>query len=344
MYSYEKTNVKPPTPAETKLLICVWHPFTLWRPPAEFVARVRETYPAMRVVHLPTYDGLDREIEDADILVGFSLRLQQLARARRLKWIHATAAGVGQLMYPEFRASGIVLTNASGVHAIPMAEHIIGMLLAMARNFPAAMRAQAERRWAQQEIWDDPGARPRELASATLLLVGFGAIGREVARIARALGMRIHAVTRSGKGNTQLAEKIFPAENLLEALREADYVVVAAPETPATHRLISTRELKAMKPTAVLVNVARGTLVDEAALIEALKRGTIAGAALDVAEQEPLPPESPLWVLPNVLLTPHVSSVSEQLWQRQGDLMLENLARWFAGQPLRNVVDVQRGY
>jgi phosphoglycerate dehydrogenase-like enzyme len=332
-----------PAPGETKLVICVWHSFTLWRPPADVAVHVRRRYPEMRVVHLTTYDHLEEEIADTDIFVGFSLRPQQFSRAAKLKWIHSTAAGVGQLMFPELRASGVVVTNASGVHTIPMAEHILGMLVALARRFPSAVRYQMQRRWAQQEIWDEQ-LRPRELCGQSLLLVGFGAIGKEVAKRVRPLGMRIWAVTRSGRADTDLAERVLPAARLEEVLHEADFVILAAPETPETRHLIGARQLAAMKPSAYLINVARGSLVDEAALIETLRKRAIAGAALDVAEQEPLPPESPFWTLPNVFVTPHISAVSEYLWDRQTELLLENLARWFAGRELLNRVDLARGY
>jgi phosphoglycerate dehydrogenase-like enzyme len=341
--SREEMSMKRPTPAETKMVICVWHAFTLWRPPADVAVHVRRRWPEMSVVHLPTYEHLDEEIEDANILVGFSLRPHQFARAKQLLWIHATAAGVGQLMFPELRASSVIVTNASGVHSIPMAEHILGMMLAMARRFPSAVRAQLECRWAQQEIWDEQ-IRPRELHGQTVLFVGFGAIGRETARRIRPLGMRIWAVTRSGQGDPSLAERYLPVAQLDEVLHQADFVILAAPETPETHHMIGARQLAAMKPTAALINVARGTLVDEAALIDCLQRRAIAGAALDVTQREPLPPDSPLWILPNVFLTPHISSVSEYLWDRQTELLLDNLERWFSNQPLRNVVDLKRGY
>jgi phosphoglycerate dehydrogenase-like enzyme len=330
-------------PSETKLLICTWHRFTLWQPPASLAERVRAAYPQMRVVHLPTFAGLDQEVEDTNILVGFSLKPEQFARARQLQWIHSTAAGVWQLMFPELRKSSVQVTNARGVHSIPMAEHIVGMLLAVAKKFPSAVLHQAQRHWGQQEIWDNPPP-PRELHGQTLLFIGFGEIAKETARRLASFGMRILAVTRSGSGDRALAQEIFPAVQLEKALPQADYVVVSAPETSETHHLIGARQLAAMKPSAVLVNVARGTLVDELALIEALERGTIAGAALDVAEREPLPPESPLWTLPNVFITPHTSAVSDKLWERQGDLLLDNLHRWFTGQPLRNRVDLGRGY
>ena len=334
----ERTN-----PAHTKLLLCVWHAFTLWRPPADVAAQIRRRWPEMRVVHLPTYDHIEDELPDADIFVGFSLRPHQFALARKLKWIHATAAGVGQLMFPELRSSGIVVTNARGIHTIPMAEHVLGFLIALARHFPMALREQLRGHWAQQEILDQP-LRPRELHGQVLLLIGFGAIGREVARRVRPLGMKIWAVTRSGQADSSLADGVFPASRLDEALPQADFVVLAAPETPETLHLLNARRLALLKPTAFLINVARGTLVDEAALADALRQRSFAGAALDVTEEEPLPPESPLWGLENVFITPHISAVSEYLWDRQTDLLLENLDRWFAGRELVNLVDLKRGY
>jgi phosphoglycerate dehydrogenase-like enzyme len=332
-----------PGPAETKLLICVWHPFTLWRPPAEMAVQVRQRWPEMKVMHLPGYDHLEEEIREADIFVGWSLRPDQFRHARKLKWLHSTAAGVAQLSYPELRTSQVVVTNARGVHAIPMTEHILGMLIALARRFPSAARYQIQRHWAQQEIWDEP-VRPRELHGQVLLIIGFGAIGQELAKRVKPLGMRIWAVTRSGQGDSRLADRILPASRLEELLSEADYVVLAAPETPETHHLIGSEQLGAMKSTAFLINVARGSLVDEEALVAALKRRAIAGAALDVTAQEPLPPGSPLWTLENVIITPHISAVSELLWERQTELLLENLERWFSDQELLNLVDLQRGY
>ena len=332
-----------PPPADTKLLLCVWHPFTLWRPPANVAAQIRRRWPEMNVVHLPTYDHIEDELPDTDILVGFSLRPNQFSLARKLKWIHATAAGVGQLMFPALRSSGVIVTNARGIHSIPMAEHILGMLIALARHFPAALRYQLQRHWAQQEIWDLP-LRPRELHGQVLLLIGFGAIGREIARRVRSLGMKIWTVTRTGQADPSLADRAFSASHLDEALSQADFVVLAAPETPETHHLLDARRLALLKPTSFLINVARGTLIDEPALVAALQRRSFAGAALDVAEDEPLPPDSPLWSLDNVFITPHISAVSEFLWDRQTELLLENLDRWFSGRELLNQVDLTRGY
>ncbi len=332
-----------PKPEDTKLVICVWHPFTLWRPPQEMAAQIRQRWPGMRVVHLPSYEHVSDQLPDTDILVGYSLRRDQFARAKKLKWIHATAAGVGQLMYPELRQSNVLLTNASGIHAVPMSEHILGMIIAMARRFPDAFRCQAQGRWAQQEVWDGP-PHPRELQGQVLLIVGFGSTGRELARRIQPLGMRIWGVTRSGRGDAQLAERILPATELANALLQADFIVLAAPETPQTRRMIGAKALALVKPSAYLINVARGTLVDEEALVAALRTRTIAGAAIDVAEEEPLPPESPLWKLDNIFITPHVSAASDRMWERQMQLLMENLERWFNGQELLNQVNLERGY
>lgn len=330
-------------PEETNLTICAWHRFTLWRAPAEFSAAIRSRWPQMSVNHLPDYSHLDAALPDTDILVGFSIRPDQFALARRLKWIHATAAGVGQLMYPELRRSGIVVTNARGIHSIPMAEHILGTIIALARRFPDSLRYQMQGHSAQQELWDAPMPM-RELKGQLLLIVGFGSIGRELARRIQPLGMRIWGITRSGAGDASLTERILPVTKLEEALPQADFVLLAAPETPDSRRMIGEPELARMKRSAYLINVARGTIIDEPALIEALRRRAIAGAALDVTEKEPLPPESPLWKLDNVFITPHVSAVSEHLWERQAELILENLERWFSGRELLNQVDLDRGY
>jgi D-2-hydroxyacid dehydrogenase (NADP+) len=331
------------SPANTKLVIFVNLRFSLWRPPDEFAERLRQRWPEMRVVLLSRGDQLAAELPDADIVVGYSLRPEQLRIAHHLKWVQCTAAGVAQLLYPEFLESGIVLTNASGVHAIPMAEHIIGMILALLRDLPGSTRYQLQHRWAQQEIWDG-NARPRELLEQTAVLVGFGAVGRAVAERLRAMGVRVWAVTRSGKADPALAERAFPVSELDAALAHADILVLAAPETSETHHLIGAAQLALLKPTTILINVARGSLIDEPALVAALQTRAIAAAGLDVASQEPLPPESPLWSLGNVLITPHISGVTERHWEREAELLIDNLERWFSGRPLRNQVDLSRGY
>jgi phosphoglycerate dehydrogenase-like enzyme len=330
-------------PAATKLVICAYFKFTLLRPPIELADQVRQRWPEMRVVHLPRHDQLAAELPDTNIFVGYMLRPEQLLAARQLQWFHCISAGISQLLFPELRESQIVVTNASGVHASTMAEHVIGMILALLRDFPSAMLYQLQRRWAQQQIWDGD-ARPREIQGQTAVLVGFGAIGRALAERLRPFGVRVWAVTRSGNADPALAERAFPVTQLDAALSQADIVVLAAPETPETHSMIGGPQLARMKRNAILINVARGSLIDEPALIAALRDRTIAAAGLDVASEEPLPPESPLWSLENVLITPHISGVTDRLWEREAELLLDNLERWFSGSPLRNRVDLARGY
>src|SRR5437879_9845276 len=208
-------------PGETKLVICVWHPFSEWRPKPGMADTLRRRWPEMKVVHRPDYDRIGEELPDTDIFVGYSLRAPQLPYAKKLKWLHSTAAGVAQLMYPELRDSGILVTNPSGIFSVPMAEHTIGLMIALARNFPDCVRYQDQSRWAQQEIWDKP-QHLTELNGKILLIVGYGSIGREVAKRARSLDMRGWGVTRSGNGDRTHAERIFYAAKLKAASPDAE--------------------------------------------------------------------------------------------------------------------------
>src|SRR5713226_1806764 len=317
-------------PGDTKLVICVWHPFTFWRPQPVLPETLRRRWPEMRVVHLPDYDRLPQELPDTDIFVGYSLRPQQLPFAKKLK-------------YPELRESGIVVTNPSGIFSVPMAEHTMGLLVALARNFPDSVRHQDRSHWGQQDLWDKP-QRLTELNGQLLLIVGYGSIGREIARRARAFDIRVWGVTRSGKGDLTHVEKIVAATQLDNVLPEADYVVVAAPETPETAQLMNAARIARMKRGARLINVGRGSLLDEAALVRALESGALGGAAVDVTGTEPLPPESPLWKAPNLFITPHTSAISDRLWIRQAEILVQLLERWFDGRELFNLVDLSRGY
>jgi len=332
-----------PDPAKTKLIVCVKHPFSEWTAKPTLAEAIRDRWPQMRVVYLANYDTLDKELPDAHIFVGASLRPEQFAHAKQLKWIHSTAAGVSQLMYPELRNSGVIVTNPSGIFSPPMAEHTMGMILALARNFPDTVRFQDAAKWAQQDLWDKP-QHLSEVNGSLLLIVGYGSIGRELAKRAQAFGMRIWGVTRSGKGDTTYAERIQPASELHQALPHADYIVIAAPDTPETKHLIGAEQIARMKRGASLINIGRGSLLDEAALMAALQSGQLSGAALDVTTPEPLPSDSALWKAPNLFITPHTSGVSDRLWQRETELLLRLLDEWFAGKELSSRVDLSRGY
>jgi len=304
---------------------------------------IRRRWPGMRVVHLPDYTRLGEELPETDIFVGYSLRPEQLQSACKLKWIHSTASGVAQLMYPELRDSGVMVTNTRGIFVVPMAEHTMGLLLALARNFPDSVRHQDKQQWGQQEIWDQP-QRLTELSGKLLLIVGFGSIGQELARRAKCFDMRVWAVNRSGRAESPHLEKILPVSQLCEALPEADFVVIAAPETAETQLLFGAAEIACMKRGARLINVSRGSLLDEAAVVQALEQKRLGGAALDVTTTEPLPGDSPLWKTPRLFITPHTSAVSDRLWIRQTELLLGLLEKWFAGEELSNRVDLSRGY
>jgi len=311
-----------------------------WTLPAGQVARIRAALPFAEVAHATTADGLLREIGDADAALLTRIDPAQFAAATRLRWIHSAAAGVGGLLLPEVRRSDVIVTNSRGIHGVTMAEHAIGVAIALVRDLPAAVRRQAAHEWAYVGI-----SSIKTLRGRRMLVVGLGAVGSEVARAASALGMRVSAVRRHPEApRPDWVESVHGADELAEVLPQADIVVLAAPLTAETRALIGSRELGLMKPTAILVNVARGKLVDETALVEELVAGTIAGAALDVFEHEPLDRSSRLWDLPNVLITPHTSGYREDYWDAVVDIFIDNARRFEAGQPLINVVDKERGY
>ena len=327
-----------------KLLIVVHHRFELWNVPAWFGERLAQDFPSLEVVQHDTYEGVEEHLRDAEILFTISLRAEQFAVARKLRWIHAPTAAVHQLLCPEIVKSDVVVTNSREVHGPVVAEHVLALIFALAKKIPQAAVLQSKRVWGQNTIWGE-GPHPQEIAGSTLGLIGVGSIGRRVAQMAAALGMRVLAVREQvEKGCPEGVEAVFPLSGLDELLRQSDYVVVAAPLIPATEHLINAARLAAMKPSAYLINVGRGPQVDDAALVEALRTRRIAGAALDVFEREPLPADSPLWEANRLLITPHTAGLSEKLWQRHYELFSDNLRRYLTGQPLRYAVDKRKGY
>jgi phosphoglycerate dehydrogenase-like enzyme len=229
------------------------------------------------------------------------------------------------------------------MHAVSIAEHTLGVMLALARKLHLARDVQFARRWTQVETWKD-APRLGELRGATLGLVGFGRIGREIAVRAKAFGMRVIAVRRRPALESTPADAQWGLERLDDMLELADWLVVCAAHTPETDRLLTAERLAHLKPGAAFVNIARGAIVDEAALIEALHAGRIGAAALDVMAEEPLPPESPLWTMPNVIVTPHISGLGPRYWERSVEMFGDNLRRYVAGEPLENVVNKRAGY
>jgi len=327
-----------------KLLLVVYHRFDLWNVPGWFPEKLHQDFPQIELLHRTSYDGIENHLRDAEVLFAFSLRPQQFACAQKLRWIHAPTAAVHQLLFPELVSSDVVITNSHEVHGSVVAEHVIALIFALAKKIPQAARLQQKRIWGQDLIWND-GARPREIAGATVGLIGLGSIGRTVARKAAALGMRVIAVREHPeKEKPEGVEAVYAPSQLNELLAQSEYVVVAAPLTETTRGMINAGRLAAMRPDAYLINVGRGPQVDEIALADALRNHRIAGAALDVFEHEPLPAESTLWELENLLITPHTAGLTEKLWQRHYALFSENLRRYLAHEPLLFVVDKHKGY
>ncbi len=332
-----------------KLVISVHHRFSLWNPPAWLGERLRKDFPALEVVHLPGYEGLDRELPNTEILIGWSLKPEQFRAAKKLRWIHSPAAAVHQLMIPEVVAGDVQLTNATAVHGPVVAEHAITLVLALAKRLDAAARYQQQKVWAQTQMWN-ARPRPREVAGATLGLFGLGAIGREVARLALALGMRVLAVREHPERPLDDAltrspdVQVFGPSETDRVLAESDFVVLCAPVTGRTRHLINAARLARIKPDACLINVGRGALIDDDALLAGLRERRLGAAALDVFTEEPLPPASPYWGMENVLITPHTAAVTDKLWERHYALISENLRRYLAGQPLLGLVDKRKGY
>jgi phosphoglycerate dehydrogenase-like enzyme len=246
-------------------------------------------------------------------------------------------------MTPELRASDIVVTNARDVHGPVVAEHAIALAFALAKRLPHAVKYQQNKHWAQHDLWNE-GLRPRELSGATMTIVGLGGIGKPLVKLAKAMDMRVVGVREHPERGSEGADAVFGFGELDQALHEADFVVLAAPVTPKTHNLMNAGRLARLKPDAYLINVGRGVLIDELALVEALHARRFGGAALDVTTEEPLPPESPLWHMENVFITPHIAGLTERMWERHYAHYTENLRRYLAGQPLLWVVDKQRGY
>ena len=327
-----------------KLLIVVHHRFALWNVPQWFGESLSREFPQIQIAQRTSYDGIEEDLRNAEILFTISLRPEQFAAGKKLRWIHAPTAAVHQFLFPELVKSEVVLTNSREVHGPVVAEHVLALIFALAKKIPQAAIFQQKHVWGQEAIWTE-GVHPREISGATLGLIGVGSIGRRVAQMASALGMRVIAVREHvEKGGPEGVETVYSPAELDELLRQSDYVVLAAPLTGATEGLINADRLAVMKFDACLINVGRGTQVHEGALVEALRAGRIAGAALDVFEREPLPTDSPLWSVQNLLITPHTAGLTEKLWLRHYELFSKNLRHYIAREPLEFVVNKRKGY
>lgn len=300
-----------------------------------------KTYPDVEFAHCANRENLGQEIADAHIYLGWLNREHFLA-AKRLKWIQSPSTGVDRfLAIPELAAGDVLLTSATGSHGPQMAEHTMAMILALTRGIRGCVLRQQEHRWGLREL----GPQMIELTGSTLGIIGFGTSGRAIAKRAQAFDMRIVAVDLFPTDRPDHVAWLRGTDSLDQLLRESDYVVVTVPFTRGNEGSLGADQLALMKPTARLIVISRGGIVDEDALARALREGRLAGAALDVTATEPLPPDSELWDIENLLISPHLAGGSQLAGQRILEIFIDNLGRFVHGEfPLRNQVDKQRGF
>jgi phosphoglycerate dehydrogenase-like enzyme len=336
-------NARPKPEVLIDLLIFIQQPVLAWSVPPAQVERLRQRFPHLRIDHALDEGAALAAIQPADAAFTWKMTPDMVARAERLRWVHTSAVAVGTLPLAQLAARGIAVSNSRGIQSVAIAEHVIAMLLALSRQLPLAVRRQSAGIWAQNEMVGD--FMPWLVEGRRMGIVGLGTIGQAVAVRAAALGLRVTGIRRRPeRGAPPGVNEVLGPADLDRLLATSDVLVLAAPWTSATDRLLGEREMQRMKRGAILINVARGQLVDEDALTSALAGGHLGGAALDVFAKEPLAAASPLWSLPNVLITPHTSGFRADHWNAVIDLFSENLRRFEAGEPLLNLVDCDAGY
>jgi phosphoglycerate dehydrogenase-like enzyme len=325
------------------VLIAIHHRVDAWSIPLTRVEELRTRFPHITFLHSTTRETDLELAPGADAAFAIALGREAIARATRLRWLHCSGHAVGHFPLADLAARGVVVTNSRGIQSVPIAEHVMACLLALARRLPQTLRDQQERAWRPNALTGE--ASPWLLAGRTIGIIGMGTLGRAIAVRAKAFGMRVVGMRRNpDRGAPAEVDEVVGPADRDRLLSEADVVVIAAPLTPETDRLLDARAIARMKAGAVVINIARGQLIDEAALAEALESGRLGGAALDVFTTEPLPPDSPFWSLPNVVVTPHNSGFRAGHFDAVIDLFAENLTRFERGVELLNVVDLQTGY
>lgn len=335
-----------------EIRVLVTHPFD-----SELIEKLLNVSPRLEIVQrdADSFEQIADLMPGIDVMYGMRA-LPPPEEASTLKWIQLHSAGADRLLdKPLYTDTDVIFTTSSGIHAVTMAEYALAQVLALSHRLPRMLADKAAHVW-PEDRWER--YLPRELRGATLGIVGYGSIGREIARLASAFGMTVLAMKRdlrnlthegytlpgTGDPDATIPDRLYPPAARKSFLGDCDYVVLTMPLTPETHHFIDAEALSAMKPTATLINIARGGVVDQAALVKALQDRTIGAAVLDVYEEEPLPEDSPLWDLPNVLLSPHISGFTPLYDARATDLFAENLRRYVVGEPLLNVVDRATDY
>jgi D-2-hydroxyacid dehydrogenase (NADP+) len=325
------------------VLISIRQPVVAWVIPPAHVDRLRRRFPDVTFTHAMDAGADLACIVDADVAFTWTMTPEMLRRAGRLRWVHSSAVAVGTLPLRDLAARDVTVTNSRGIQSPAIAEHVIACLLALAKRLPRIIRHQDARQWTQNELIG--AASPWLVEGQTLGIIGFGTIGQAVGTRAAALGMRVIGVRRRPElGAPAGIAEVVGLDRLGDVMASSDVLVLAAPWTGATNRLVDAVVLANMKRGSVLINVARGQLVDEDALAAAVSRGHLAGAALDVFNEEPLPATSPLWSLPNVIVTPHTSGFRADHWDAVVALFETQIDRFRSGLPLLNPVDLEAGY
>jgi phosphoglycerate dehydrogenase-like enzyme len=325
------------------LIFTVW-PVSFWQTPKSQVERLRERFPELQFTHALADAEAAEAIETADVALASRLSPAMVERAARLRWVQSTATAVGGILpLRELSARGILVTNSRGIQSVPIAEHVMGGLLILARRFNLMLDAQRDRRWIQNELTRD--AWPWSLQGRRMTILGFGSIGLEVARRAHAFGMHVTGVRRRlDQPVPAFVDRIVGPDQLHASLRGSDVLVISAPFLSDTDRLIRAEQIAMLNPGAIIINVARGKIIDEPALVTALESGQLGGVMLDVFEREPLDSASPLWSLPNVIISPHSAGVRPDHWDEVINLFSENLRRYERGESLLNMVNLEAGY
>jgi len=325
-----------------KVLISIQQPVTQWQIPADGVDVLRRRFPQVEFVHATTPEQRADGLRDCDVAYTWILKTDECASAARLKWVHTSAVAVETLCLDQLFARGVIVSNTRGVQAVPIAEHVMAVVLALSKHLPFALDHQRQATWAQNQFVAN--RLPRLLRGKTLGLIGVGTIGTEIAARARAFDMRVVALRRRGSDAVPGIDRVYGGDQLAEFLSQSNVLVIAAPLTAETLGLIGAAQFARLPQGAIVVNVGRAKIIDTDALMAALHSGHLGGASLDVFPQEPLPPDHPLWKTPNVILTPHTSGFRAGHWDDVIDLFADNLDRFQHGEPVKFRVSAELGY
>lgn len=301
-----------------------------------FAAKVASAFPDLEVAIAATNESLAEQIGDAEILLSNRFPAELVGQARHLKWFQCTMAGVDSALSVRDQISDVIISNARGIHGAVIADYVIAGMTMLHWNFPAYLQDQKEKLWRAHPV--------TPLAEMTCGVIGLGSIGATIAQRAKSAGMRVLGSRRDTTQTVEGVDQIFALDDLDTMLPECDFVVLALPATAQTVGVIDAKTFAAMKSSAIFVNIARGNIVVEKDLVAALQNGIIGGALLDVFEVEPLPAPSPLWTMPNVIVTPHAAGYPSDYAGRAAQIFTDNIGRYLSGAPLKNVVDPQRGY